>query len=91
MSFYLILTCKIRHAFLLGSNSHMVSVLYENERNSTLVFNPIKEDDIGDYECVADNGIGETLEKTITVLVHGKENICFLIYRESCNVFCFQK
>lgn len=61
--------------FFLGSNSRVVGTLYENERNSTLLFNPIKEEDIGDYECIADNGIGEVLEKTITVIVHGKEKI----------------
>ncbi|PRD21357.1 UNVERIFIED_CONTAM: Down syndrome cell adhesion molecule [Trichonephila clavipes] len=41
--------------------------------NGTLLFNPISSGDDGEYVCSASNGIGETLVKKITILIHGKK------------------
>ncbi|PRD21468.1 UNVERIFIED_CONTAM: Peroxidasin-like protein [Trichonephila clavipes] len=39
-------------------------------RNGTLLFNPISSGDDGEYVCSASNGIGESLRKKITILIH---------------------
>ncbi|XP_035230448.1 Down syndrome cell adhesion molecule-like protein Dscam2 [Stegodyphus dumicola] len=39
--------------------------------NGSLIFSPLKEDDDGEYSCIADNGVGESLLKKIKIIVHG--------------------
>ena len=43
----------------------------ENYKNGTLTFNPIKKENEGKYSCIADNGAGPPLLRTITVKVNG--------------------
>lgn len=50
-----------------GSNFH----LQHHSENNTLMFNPVSEVDDGSYVCEIDNGIGNPLNKTARLIVHG--------------------
>ncbi|GFX06397.1 down syndrome cell adhesion molecule homolog [Trichonephila clavipes] len=38
--------------------------------NGSMVLLDVHSDDGGEYECIASNGIGESIKKTVTVIVH---------------------
>lgn len=42
-------------------------------KNGTLTFNPVNVDTVGEYICAADNGVGESLLKKVSIKVLGKE------------------
>lgn len=44
-----------------------------NEKlNGSLIFNPVLKEDDGSYECVVENGIGQSISKAVQLVVHGK-------------------
>ncbi|GFU56062.1 down syndrome cell adhesion molecule, partial [Nephila pilipes] len=38
--------------------------------NGSMVLLDVHSDDGGEYECIASNGIGDSIKKTVTVIVH---------------------
>lgn len=52
---------------LLNTDSH-----FHLSQNGSLSIQSIRNSDKGTYKCVATNGMEKSLEKSITILVHGK-------------------
>lgn len=46
-----------------------------NIKNGTMVFNPVNVDASGEYTCQAENGVGQSLIKKISIVVLGKKRI----------------
>lgn len=46
----------------------------KSQNNNSFILNPVSTDDGGEYVCTADNGIGDSLVKTIVILVHGNDH-----------------
>ncbi|GFT91505.1 peroxidasin-like protein [Nephila pilipes] len=65
--------------------------------NSTLHFNSIRITDDGEYICIASNGIGEPLEKKITILIHESPKIQHahvpsqVEFGEKINILCMTR
>ncbi|XP_071042028.1 cell adhesion molecule Dscam2-like [Parasteatoda tepidariorum] len=54
-----------------GRNENLAESV-ENLRNGSLIINNLKYQNAGEYICEAKNGIGNALQKKITIKVHGK-------------------
>lgn len=50
-------------------------------KNGTLIFSSVKKENEGSYSCEASNGIGSSLKKEVSLIVHGniiiKEVTCY--------------
>lgn len=61
--------------------------LLENMKEGNLTFPQINIENAGKYICEAGNNMGHTLQKTASIIVHGKNERKILISKLSC-MFC---
>lgn len=64
----------LMHIFKLSFFTSGQEVVSESTKNGNLTFHRVNMDIAGDYICEVNNGIGDVLQKTARIYIHGKTN-----------------